>query len=141
MSILSTVRDLGRLREITGVLAHYGFDQLIQDTGLSSLVSKKRVAKVAELSRAQRIRCVLEELGPSFIKLGQIMSTRPDLLPEDVITELQKLQEATDGDGFTKELLRTTGIGKVVGKLRKSADQTVAKAAKALVASWKQLLV
>jgi len=94
MSILSTVRDLGRLREITGVLAHYGFDQLIQDTGLSSLVSKRRVAKVAELSRAQRIRCVLEELGPSFIKLGQIMSTRPDLLPEDVITELQKLQEA-----------------------------------------------
>lgn len=92
-SLLSTVRDLGRLREIAGVLARYGFDELVQNTGLGSLVSAKRAARVAELSRAQRIRSVLQELGPSFIKLGQIMSTRPDLIPEDIVEELKQLQE------------------------------------------------
>ena len=64
--------------------------------------------------------------------------------PSDVrtaIAEIKKLQGATDGGGFSTELLKSTGIGKVVGKLRKSADQGLAKSAKALVASWKQLVV
>eukprot|EP00935_MAST-01C_sp_MAST-1C-sp1_P002034 g2034.t1 len=64
--------------------------------------------------------------------------------PSDVrtaIAEIKKLQGATDGGGFSTELLKSTGIGKVVGKLRKSADQSLAKSAKALVASWKQLVV
>lgn len=92
-SLLSTVKDLGRLREIAGVLARYGFEELVQNTGLGSLVSAKRAARVAELSRAQRIRSVLQELGPSFIKLGQILSTRPDLIPDDIVSELKQLQE------------------------------------------------
>lgn len=90
--ILDTVRDLGRLREIAGVLARHGFGELLQRTGLGSLVSGKRVV-ASESGLAVRIRQVLEELGPSFIKLGQLMSTRADLLPPDVIAELKQLQD------------------------------------------------
>jgi ubiquinone biosynthesis protein len=91
-SILDTVRDLGRLREIAGVLARHGFGELLQRTGLGSLVAGKR-AVAAEPGLAVRVRLVLEELGPSFIKLGQLLSTRADLLPADVVSELKRLQD------------------------------------------------
>lgn len=92
-SILNTVRDLGRLREIASVLARYGFGELVHRTGLGSLVPGMRDGDGQQLSTAVRIRRVLEELGPSFIKLGQILSTRPDLLPEDILVELKRLQD------------------------------------------------
>jgi ubiquinone biosynthesis protein len=90
--LLDTVRDLGRLREIAGVLARHGFGELLQRTGLGSLVSGKR-AEDNEPRFAIRVRLVLEELGPSFVKLGQLLSTRADLLPADVISELARLQD------------------------------------------------
>jgi ubiquinone biosynthesis protein len=90
--LLDTVRDLGRLREIAGVLARHGFGELLQRTGLGSLVAGKR-AESSEPGLAVRVRLVLEELGPSFIKLGQLLSTRADLLPADVISELKRLQD------------------------------------------------
>jgi ubiquinone biosynthesis protein len=91
-AILDTVRDLGRLREIAGVLARHGFDELLQRTGLSGLVPGKR-SEDPEPKLSVRIRLVLEELGPTFIKLGQVLSTRADLLPADVVTELKQLQD------------------------------------------------
>jgi ubiquinone biosynthesis protein len=94
-SILHTVRDLGRLREIAGVLARHGFGELVQRTGLGSLGPWKsdRTGPEAKPSTSVRIREVLEELGPSFVKLGQIVSTRPDLVPQEIIDELQRLQD------------------------------------------------
>ena len=94
-SILHTVRDLGRLREIAGVLARHGFGELVQRTGLGSLGPwrSERAPGEARPSLGVRIRQVLEELGPSFVKLGQIVSTRPDLVPADIIEELQRLQD------------------------------------------------
>src|SRR5262245_42596765 len=90
--LLATVRDLGRLREIAGVLARHGFGELLTRTGLASLVPGKN-AESSEPRLAVRARRVLEELGPSFVKLGQLLSTRPDLLPADMIDELKKLQD------------------------------------------------
>lgn len=90
--LLDTVRDLGRLREIAVVLAKHGFSELVQRTGLASLVPGKR-AETEELRLPVRVRLVLEELGPSFVKLGQLLSTRADLLPAEVIDELKKLQD------------------------------------------------
>lgn len=94
-SLLHTARDLGRLREIAGVLARHGFGELVERTGLGTLAAWKseRNSQEGRVSTAVRVRQVLEELGPSFIKLGQIVSTRPDLAPADVIEELQKLQD------------------------------------------------
>ncbi|HKU39611.1 MAG TPA: AarF/UbiB family protein [Polyangiales bacterium] len=90
--LLDTVRDLGRLREIAGVLARHGFGELLQRTGLSSLVPGKK-SETSEPRFAVRLRRALEELGPSFVKLGQLLSTRPDLLPAEMIDELKRLQD------------------------------------------------
>jgi ubiquinone biosynthesis protein len=90
--LLDTVRDLGRLREIAVVLARHGFGELLQRTGLGSLVPGKRNESGLP-GLGVRVRLVLEELGPSFVKLGQLLSTRADLLPVDVITELKRLQD------------------------------------------------
>jgi ubiquinone biosynthesis protein len=57
------------------------------------MISRKRREKIERFSRAARARMVLEELGPTFLKMGQILSTRPDLLPVEFIQELSKLQD------------------------------------------------
>ncbi len=93
-SLLTAVKDVERLRQITAVLVRHGFGEVLGRTDLSALLpgrtpeSDRRTTKVGE-----RLRLALEELGPSFIKLGQIISTRSDLIPPDVIAELKKLQD------------------------------------------------
>lgn len=91
-SILSTVRDLDRLRQIIGVLVRHGFGEALSRTALGSLVQGKSEAQKNQ-TVGERVRLVVQDLGPSFVKLGQIMSTRPDLVPPDVILELKKLQD------------------------------------------------
>jgi ubiquinone biosynthesis protein len=93
-SIVNAVKDIDRLRVITTVLVRHGFGELVSRMGIGG--GEKSAAGESEkkrLSFAERLRLVIEELGPSFIKLGQIISTRPDLIPADVITELKKLQD------------------------------------------------
>jgi ubiquinone biosynthesis protein len=108
ISVFSAVRDLARLREITTVLVRHGFGEVAFRLGAKkkapaateeseAVVLADDVAKGEEekkrVSTAERLRLVLQDLGPSFIKLGQIASTRTDLLPPDVIFELKKLQD------------------------------------------------
>ena len=92
-SILNTVRDLERLRQIVSVLARHGFGEVVQRTGLGSLLPGTAKNGDHATKLGERVRLVLQDLGPSFIKLGQIMSTRPDLIPEEVVMELKKLQD------------------------------------------------
>ena len=101
-NLLNTVKDLDRLRQIVGVLAKHGFGQLVARTGLGALVSKKRKEEECARSVGERIRLALQELGPSFVKLGQIVSTRPDIIPPDIITELKKLQDEVPPEPFEK---------------------------------------
>jgi len=91
-SILDTVKDLGRLREIVQVLIRHGFGEIVQRTGLGSLVPGK-AKQETKGTLAERIRLVITDLGPSFVKLGQILSTRPDLVPQEIIEELKHLQD------------------------------------------------
>jgi ubiquinone biosynthesis protein len=93
--LLSTVANIDRLRQITQVLVKHGFGELVARTDLGALVPfrKEEASAAPKVSFAERLRLALQELGPSFIKLGQILSTRPDLLPADLIVELKKLQE------------------------------------------------
>jgi 2-octaprenylphenol hydroxylase (EC 1.14.13.-) len=96
--LVRQARYLGRYREIAQVLVHHGFGYLVDQLGLSALLSlPRRVILRAPapppLGNAARLREALIELGPTFVKLGQALSTRPDLLPTDVISELSKLQD------------------------------------------------
>src|ERR1700690_478273 len=93
MSVLSAVRDLGRLREITTVLVRHGFGEIVTRAGFGGAAPAPDETKAPRVSRAERIRLVAQELGPSFVKLGQIASTRTDVIPADIITELKKLQD------------------------------------------------
>jgi ubiquinone biosynthesis protein len=95
-----TYRNLNRYRQILGVLIKYGFGDLIETLNIEQyieiglqMISKKRREPVEKLSRAERVRMAFEELGPTYIKLGQILSTRPDLVQVDFIHELSKLQD------------------------------------------------
>jgi ubiquinone biosynthesis protein len=93
-------QHLRRLREITTVLVKYGFPDLVARLRLERTVALGRRLRpwarrqAPAGTRAQRFRQALEELGPSFVKFGQALSTRPDLLPADLVAELSRLQDA-----------------------------------------------
>ncbi len=92
-----TYKHLGRYREIIGILLKYGIDNLIEQLGLREtlkLPRRRREIVAPQLSTPQRVRKAIEELGPTFIKLGQILSTRPDLIPPAYLKELAKLQDS-----------------------------------------------
>ena len=97
-----TYRHLNRYRQILGILIKYGFGDLIErlnvdqyiEIGLQLLSASKRPYSPAhKYTRAERVRMTLEELGPTYIKLGQLLSTRSDLVPANYIKELSKLQD------------------------------------------------
>ncbi|MCX7854417.1 MAG: AarF/ABC1/UbiB kinase family protein [Anaerolineae bacterium] len=96
MSILPIrgVRHLRRFQQIAQILARHGFGELLDLLGAAPLFPLARVLRRRPaLGPPQRLRMALEELGPTFVKLGQVLSTRPDLLPPSYITELAKLQD------------------------------------------------
>ena len=95
------IRDIRRLNQILRILTKHGFGFAIQQLHLQEHVIGRGIIKTRILrrftepleSRAVRLRKVLEELGPTFIKLGQTLSVRPDLVPLDLCYELSKLQD------------------------------------------------
>lgn len=97
---LIAARDLGRLRDIVSVLVRYGFSDAVQRMGLTNLIESagkllhlKEPSRVTKMDTPERIRLAMEELGPTFVKLGQILSTRVDLFPPEWIAEFEKLQD------------------------------------------------
>lgn len=108
-NIKRTIRGTKRLAEIIKVLSKFGFQQVVIDTGLYRLLESGKeeadtttvAESAADQPRAVRFRFVLEELGPTFIKLGQILSTRPDLIPPDWAEELKKLQDSCTNVPFS----------------------------------------
>jgi ubiquinone biosynthesis protein len=95
--LVRQARYLRRYRQIAQVLVHHGFGLLVDQLGLASLLSlPRRVFRRPPsngLSAPERLRAALAELGPTFVKLGQMLSTRPDLLGPAWILELNKLQD------------------------------------------------
>ena len=95
-----TYRNLNRYRQILAILFRYGFGDLVEllkieqyiEIGLQLIVRNRR-DRLEKLSRAERVRMAFEELGPTYIKFGQILSVRPDLIPADFTRELSKLQD------------------------------------------------
>lgn len=132
VSIVHAARDLGRVRDISKVLVRHGFGEIVGRLGL-----RGRKANDDPLSETRatgsigvRVRNVLEDLGPSFVKLGQIASTRSDVLPADVIGELKKLLD--DVPPVPAEAIRERielSLGAPVGEIYEWFDDTPLAAA------------
>ncbi|HKN63748.1 MAG TPA: AarF/ABC1/UbiB kinase family protein [Gaiellaceae bacterium] len=100
---MSTTRSIGRLSEIAQVMVRHGFGYFFEAHKLSDLLpgrsAEERLADVAaehgaaSSARGQHLREVLDELGPTFVKFGQLLSTRPDVVPPDIVVELRGLQD------------------------------------------------
>ena len=95
------IRTIRRYRTILGVLIKYGFGHFVEQLNIDyylelgkRIVTRDKMHKELErLSQPQRLRMAMEELGPTFIKLGQLLSTRPDVLDQEFIQEFSKLQD------------------------------------------------
>jgi ubiquinone biosynthesis protein len=144
VSIVNAVRDLGRLRQIYVVLLRHGFGELAQRLGLGGRgkaalpaasegdelgaseveAAQRGEEERHEISLPERVRLVCMDLGPSFVKLGQIGSTRPDVLPPDWIAELKKLQDEVNPLGFgeIKEAVETS-LGASLEEIYVSFDE------------------
>ena len=92
-----TTRNLGRLSEIAQVAVKHGFGYFFERHRLTDLLPWHQKVSTSEdgarSERGQHLREMLDELGPTFVKFGQLLSTRPDVVPPDVIAELRKLQD------------------------------------------------
>ena len=91
----SATRNLGRLSEIAQVAVRHGFGYFFETHRLTDLIpGRTRVTPDGSPSeRGQHLREMLDELGPTFVKFGQLLSTRPDIVPPDILLELQALQD------------------------------------------------
>ena len=97
---MATLRALKRFSSILNVFIKFHLDELIDELGANKrskiilfLFPRRWFRGKADQPRGERIRLALEELGPLYVKFGQSLSTRPDLLPEDIAKELSKLQD------------------------------------------------
>ncbi len=95
----SATRSLGRLSEIAQVMVRHGFGYFLEAHKLTDLLpgrsAETRLAASLNgaSARGQHLRELLDELGPTFVKFGQLLSTRPDVVPPDIIVELRGLQD------------------------------------------------
>ncbi|GAQ25065.1 ubiquinone biosynthesis protein UbiB [Tepidanaerobacter syntrophicus] len=149
--ISSTYHQAKRYRQIMNVLIKYGFGYLVEKVGIimPKGFKQKNIDPSGKLTTPQKIVMMLEELGPTFVKLGQVLSTRPDLLPPDYIKELKKLQDNVAPFDFNeakaeieeelggnmrniflvidKEPLAAASIGQVHKAVLKNGDEVVIK--------------
>lgn len=101
------IRHIKRYRDVAKVLARHGFGYIVEEMGLLHMLSlPKRLftdtEKVDPLSTGERIRQVIEELGPTYVKIGQIASTRADIISEEILQELEKLQDNVPSFSFAE---------------------------------------
>ncbi|WP_305042581.1 ABC1 kinase family protein [Geoalkalibacter sp.] len=95
------IRSIKRYRNILGILIKYGFGHVVEQLNINYYLELGRrivtlgtaPKNIDRLTQAERLRLAMEELGPTFVKLGQILSTRPDVIPREYIEEFRKLQD------------------------------------------------
>ena len=142
MNIFSSAREFGRLRELISILLKYGFDDIVRWLHLENRAGLlKRWLRqdlppdIRRLPSEARARLALEAMGPTFVKLGQILATRVDLLPAEWITELEKLQDQAAAVPFSQlkpQLERSLGA-KVSACFREIDETPVGTASMAQV--------
>ena len=115
-----------RAKEILGIIARHGFADLLDQIDLPAGI-RHRIAPVhaPERTTNERIRLAAEELGPTFVKFGQLLSMRPDILPQPLILELRKLQNQVPALPFsTMEPVLSEELGAPVESVFETFDPT-----------------
>ncbi|HEX9579381.1 MAG TPA: AarF/ABC1/UbiB kinase family protein [Myxococcales bacterium] len=150
--MIQAVQDLKRLREISVVVARHGFGELWDRAKIWDVLGRREEVRPSpeemRATTARRFRETLAELGPTFIKLGQILSSRPDILPADFIAELSHLQDraAPMPVKLVLELIEQ-GLGKPAHQLFASIDPapmasaSIAQVHRARLASGEDVVV
>ncbi|MCI0670969.1 MAG: AarF/ABC1/UbiB kinase family protein [Myxococcaceae bacterium] len=125
--IREAFQDLNRLRQIAVIAARHGFGELADRSGIWKKLGRREAVEVSPEARrasaAKRFRMLLNDLGPTFVKLGQILSTRADLLPAEMVEELAVLQDRAEP--IPLEVVRAqieAGLGRKVGELFRHID-------------------
>src|ERR1039457_5273943 len=90
-----TFKNAGRLRQIVAVFAKHGFHNIAERAKLGQFLLRKITKNEDQenLSVAERVRMSFEELGPTFVKMGQVLSTRPNLIPPAFVEEFKKFHD------------------------------------------------
>ncbi len=131
MRLATSVRNVDRIRDITEVAVKHGFGYWFERHQLRNLLPKGwRGTPKPMGTRGEHMRKMFEELGPTFVKFGQLLSTRPDALPADIIVELRKLQD--DVPPFPIEISEETienELGLSIERLFLEFDETPIAAA------------
>ena len=99
-----TLKSAARLRTIVGVLVKNGFQPVVEKVRLGRFLIRKYSAEIdtEHYTVAERLRMSFEELGPTWVKFGQLLASRPDLIPPDFIREFKKLHDQVPGISFQK---------------------------------------
>lgn len=127
-----TYRHLNRYRQILAVLIKFGFGDLVARLNLERLPGFRATSqrsdgtvRLDKLGRAERVRLALQELGPTYIKLGQLLSTRPDLIPYEFLKEFSKLQDKVPSFEFeaTEEIIQKS-LGRPLSAVFNSFERT-----------------
>ncbi|MHB0973637.1 MAG: ABC1 kinase family protein [Thiobacillus sp.] len=120
---ISVVRDLPRLHEIASVMIRYGWGDLVRVLGISGVLERAgrvlhwhSTSEISQLEAPVRIRRALEELGPTFVKLGQVLATRVDMFPPHWIDEFEKLHSQVPAVPY--ELLHADLVAAIKGEPR-----------------------
>ncbi len=123
--MIHAVRQFIRLINISAILARYRLDELLSATHLFRPMRwlQRGKADITDLSRGERLRLALQELGPIYVKFGQILSTRRDLLPKDIAAELSLLQDQVPAfPGEQAQAIIEAALGQPVAELFASFD-------------------
>ena len=125
IGIRKTIKNVGRFKEIITVLAQNGFDELIIRAGLSRgipgfVLPRSRLQRISEMEKeswpaaiGDRLRRSFEELGPGFVKLGQVLASREDLFDSEFTAQMRRLQDNVRGIPFAEAMnLLTDSLGR-----------------------------
>jgi ubiquinone biosynthesis protein len=133
MNLLTTGKDIRRLNELVSILLKYGFGDVLRRLQLAvplekagRLLKKPHAeSRFLRMRPAARLCAALQEMGPTYVKLGQILATRSDLLPEEWIAEFSRLQDSADPLPFSALKPQVeAALGKPLEQVFLSVDET-----------------
>lgn len=123
-------RNLIRIKQVINAATKHGFLRIIKRIGLLNLVTMKPTKFEAEGDEPVRVRKMLEELGPTYVKIGQTLSMRPDLIPPEYVKEFAQLYDSATPEGFDVVKKRVeTELGKPINEIFKSFSEAPIAAA------------